>query len=1453
MESLDSNATLDTQTILKIKHKLLGDDQSEGDPHTRPLRVDGHVVNNDDENEGDGDGNAVNPPPPALEASNLNSPTPPTSITNSPISGDLIKSRRVESDHAPPRLLPLKSLPVVSTTVAGHKVTASKMYHSFGGFLEGMGDTQPIDSQTFVQHSDLNISRDFQNHIAQQEIEDNTIGGNSYHEGDTGFMDLIGDIAQDTGASAVQEPIDLSAEEEEVDHDDFSSLAGGDDADELSPETQLRIDARYSHTFIQPKTPATKGKKRNRNGEVISSQIRTSTTKTPGSDLAAIFGKRGAFDGGLSMTQIFQTTQAVSSPLPDGPRSDPVFERPSPNLNFHQRPTSPIPMAVSSPMKQYTSDSQIRARVPSDPLDNYLTLKESQERRRKLEELERKRLNQQAEADVDEFLDDETEEGRQYRHRQEQMKIRENAMTSCIDLKAPPRSGSGGPTKPSQLARRKSATDISSEIFQDTPRPHRTPRKALKSIPASDALTDEDSLDELSPDKRDVQVPRTSSLPIENSQTLARNLQSTQQPHTSQARRLRRGVADTPNATQKTVAVADSQSERVTTQRSRQQSPNLLLRSSHVSNSQVGQTQLSIASQKRVALLAETSNIGVRTSSPPRPPTESIPVVEDDKMPSSPPAMPIEDSKPDDALDIVEDDVQIATADTHLQDELSRSKLDFDEEGQILPEGSGTNNGKQITPASSTAQKGVASGTNQSTEVFETAPSHLSASPRKQNSDHSARNSPHITRIRKLTEIAADPTPENSFESVDLDINLITEQEQQEHEELEKLFSGSSPVRPNKRRKVYTPSWKRALREPAKNLNSQPEEPSIRDVTLEAEREVSPTPNAPASVRKTKMQSPPTSSSKQRSRVSELPISPKAIAKPPPKNAKPKSKLPVTRAPTVSGRPKPRKLRVMEVAETPQPGAYQQPKTKSHSVQNARPPPALVVDTTVGNTTAPQVSTPAENEPACFVNRVLARFRGAKMAFYPATCVGVVHGDGVRYRIRFDDGTVDNVDAAQIRKLQLRSRDLVKVDLPDMRTKTYVVCGFKDKVAPQTDSGDELAGAAQEAFPLTDVYGYRTVQLAVKTRDSFPAPDASAVELIEVPITNIYVTSTMWTPFADRKFVDGTDDPVALHKRISTPSVILSEPSTPTSRARRQAGFSLLSAHIREQSTASFRRESGLFSNMTFAVTFMNADSTAKTQSIKSISDNGGILLDAGFDELFDVNFPEPLSPKKPARASAPATTHCPEPLRLRPSAQKLGFTALIADRYCRRAKYMQALALDIPCLHFRWLTDCIAASTVLPFQNYLLPAGESAFLSGAVRSRVITPYDPSSDNGNLENVLARRKLLLGEKNVLLVMGKGRAEEKRKAYLFLTYALGAANVGRVKDLNEAKACLDRGDWDWIYVDGDVGEAEKALYSSAANGGEKNGQKRKRSDDNRVKVVGDEFVIQSLILGALMEA
>jgi hypothetical protein len=281
---------------------------------------------------------------------------------------------------------------------------------------------------------------------------------------------------------------------------------------------------------------------------------------------------------------------------------------------------------------------------------------------------------------------------------------------------------------------------------------------------------------------------------------------------------------------------------------------------------------------------------------------------------------------------------------------------------------------------------------------------------------------------------------------------------------------------------------------------------------------------------------------------------------------------------------------------------------------------------------------------------------------------------------------------------------------------------------------------------------------------------------------------------------------------------------------------------------------------MVFTVSYVK-DNDAKKGVIRLITQNGGLVLDEGFDSLFT------LHPDTHTAHTEPG----PDNLTLTPSAHHTTFAALIADHHSRRAKFMQALALGLPCISGRWIEHCIQKSTLLDWEHYLLPAGESSFLGGAVRNRNLQPYPAAT--ARLEDDVARRKKLLEGKSILIVTGKGKAGELKKAYLFLTHALGVRCVTRVQSNQEARKVLHeaerKGDeFDLVYVDDDERDAEKVIFGATSAAAPTSTRKRKRGaavpaeenvDEGRnqpppkkVKVINNEFVVQSLILGKLLE-
>ncbi|KAK3325843.1 hypothetical protein B0H66DRAFT_140794 [Apodospora peruviana] len=312
---------------------------------------------------------------------------------------------------------------------------------------------------------------------------------------------------------------------------------------------------------------------------------------------------------------------------------------------------------------------------------------------------------------------------------------------------------------------------------------------------------------------------------------------------------------------------------------------------------------------------------------------------------------------------------------------------------------------------------------------------------------------------------------------------------------------------------------------------------------------------------------------------------------------------------------------------------------------------------------------------------------------------------------------------------------------------------------------------------------------------------------------------------------------------------------------------------------------SGIFEGMAFAISFQGrkpGESSDKYKTRmdfastveKKIKQAGGRILVNGFDELF-----EPLSSSSNSSSKTAPIRPLPDGVRIESEikltsvGKQTRFTALVADGHSRKVKYMQALALGLPCIATRWVTSCLEKNELVDWTPYLLCAGESAFLGDAIRSRNLATYDASS--ARLTEVIRKRTKLLAGSKILLVMKKS-LEGRKMAYVFLARVLGAT-LSRVYSIEEARAEMkvaeDAGQpFDWVYVDG---KSEKGdLFTSLAQpqpGPSHGGRKRKRasvaaaaatatatatdaseSPFKKIRTLTDELVIQSLILGRMIE-
>lgn len=461
-------------------------------------------------------------------------------------------------------------------------------------------------------------------------------------------------------------------------------------------------------------------------------------------------------------------------------------------------------------------------------------------------------------------------------------------------------------------------------------------------------------------------------------------------------------------------------------------------------------------------------------------------------------------------------------------------------------------------------------------------------------------------------------------------------------------------------------------------------------------------------------------------------------------------------------------------------------------------------------------------------NMVFACFNGKTRAYYPAQCLGVSNTDANRYLIQWEGYEPDEIDKYGVRSLDLRPGDQVKVSLEGFPKISYVVQGFKGK-SYQT-------GAKSNAATLTDIWGFPTLVLVPKQRKSLPMV-VSHGELKEVPVSSVYLDSNMWGQMKDRIYEYKPTISAGSVTGHSTPVQRASTPSSPPSRSRRgTAALAPMSTSISGLEPINI----GIFTNMVFAISY--EDSLRKTKLTDLIQSHGGLVLKESFLDLLEI-----------------------DSLQLKQQFSDLSFTALLADRHSRKEKYIQALALGVPCLSGKWIDACVESDELADWTTYLLPAGESAELDGATRSRVL-PLLKMPPNAKVKDMIASRPTVLNDSRVIVVTGKGKTETKRRPYLFLIRALGAGAIDTEPDLTCAKAALqisraqaeadEKGTIEWIFVDDRDVASARAMFSPplSPEKGRKSAtsSKQGRSDGEGkgVKVMCNEDIVQSLILGKL---
>lgn len=1423
-----------------------------------------------------------------------------------------------------------------------------KSFHLFPAGYDG--DTQPMPSQVYKDyHKSMyatmqkakamaDADNDFTQYTTQQ---DGSMAG-----GESGHVDLMQHM-QDTQGDGphIQE---ISSDEE-----------SGDDNTALGDETQDLLSSVNRPTY--PKTPATAGRKRSHRGDPISA----ASTRTPGSGLSAYaaFGNAAPV---MSASQMFHATQAVSSPLQDAPRSDPVFTRPSPNMRNHSSPM----LNFESPLLNAQAGQD---RAITEPRDTHLTMEESQARQMAIMG------------------------GRQY------VPMSANSLRSWDGAAGPGRTPSRqnmdspdyGVHVPRITFRRSVSRDRDvielpdeeeespeidpmdeyDELAQDVRPSQRDDWLASEADDQDDAQGDDQDDEDYQEDQEEhdkiLSSPQKSPFPLQTDHEARESDVQQESPLTNHEPEIPHSAGNRVSE-HSTIdfAVADSQPGRQETQ-----PPPFPIAPS------------SLSSVVPASQLPSTSLHGqgvVDSSSIPKPPPLTNQVINNPahkRMRSSPPRLsqvPAQedvvsndegaDTAPSSKLDTdavsnsqrMEDASPLAIGHVHLSQDKLPPRSSREGRSSAIPEtdppdgndkfdshsAHNTSNDTEVVAFSrNTSNKNEQSTLSKTTSgISEAAPADMSG--QKQDSDIVAPSPRKHSGILRFADITTDPTPPDPLNDIDIDILTADDKDYL------KAMDSSVSEPANKRLRMYGKKGKRenartmraATKSPAPTTGSpdrdqsetlhsssvvpeqaanpgvllntahqsssenkaieavadepaQPiEMPKQPPVPLETARahektpskeslpvlpKVMPTP-ALALVREKKIEDRFVSISRDRTPVRNASNN-ETVSSKPGKLSRIKSKSNGRASVRQTPRAVPTRSTIPEIAETPQSNPLEahrlipepiQEDTEMRDNNDVEVAPVVQQDTKpTTSDAAPSISLPpdAPTKQDCSEilapGRVFALFKGTGQAYYPATCLGSSTLDGQKLRVRFDDDTTTQLEPHVVRRLELRRGDQVKVDLPGLRNKVYIVTGFRD----------QLEASSEELDPKTDIHGFKAVQLAAKERDSLAGiPTPSAAASLTIPITHLYLTHTMFVKFEDRAYALPRSSATGRSSRHSTPVSETVVPTTPGSRSRRPT--LLTGGSIARSDFASpMISADGVFGGMAFAVSY-SANNSEKDRVLNLIQRNGGLVLEQGFDELFNVlelSDSEAPSPSKSKHRPSPAptddSTEGVEALTLSSRAKSLGFVALIADKHSRRAKYVQALALSLPCLSGRWVIDSAAAGTAAQWPKYLLPAGESAYLYGAIRSRTLTPYDVTS--AKLTDTFRTRDRLLQGGRVLLVGQGGKVKwESRKAYAFLTIALGATNVRRVGSLDAAKQILEQeGEmWKWVYVDGKIDDAERELFGVIAGEGDAGGakvasRKRKRGDadvgvgkdkmvasNGKVKIVGDEFVVQSLILGSLLE-
>ncbi|KAJ6022082.1 hypothetical protein N7540_007586 [Penicillium herquei] len=1253
------------------------------------------------------------------------------------------------------------------------------------------------------------------------------------HEGDSGHIDLLADF------DSARHGTNISPEQDEESNYDGSESSPLAYQPEFFPESQRFVTTTPGTAVRKIRTP------------------RTSTTETPSLSRNPLAGDIESSGGFMGLSQLFKATQAPSSPIVHGHLPELVSDRPSPNIPIQ---AARVANTMSSPLVQF-------ARESSEPNLNYISMKESQSRRdRSLGE----RLTRSADdMQSDDPLDQEfNKESSFVENARRQRRLNEETAAQLAALRAPSRS-SDRVLSPEPVIMHNDAagseeeTEQEDEIAPQVPQSQELPQSSEEdkenyNIPPALVIGANSAHDRLS------QALAMDSGPSSQVDAIMEDVVQTTQSNSVEGQH-----QDQSSGRSSQIMVKDSQQSPQPSPRPTPHDPEIQQQPSEMQldpnpdnadNNNPSPARERLQSSPPPSLPVE----GLGSTANNEPQTQDIDIVENTSSneigrfsssntqgppkpgPFSHSSQTTTGQKPSSMPSrITETPVNLrpGTGDmTRLTSIPETSPSHNQPDWEVQSHGDNPNNEDDDLPPMFPASS--AYGTSQ---IRRSQGRALSSPVKTLQSQAQSQilSSPSGRQRRALTEIASDCSPQVDFKVGDIGMDFFTADD----EHFSSVVHGS-PSRPRKKRRgnlgqsfntsdTAIPATPRALppkttapiqESPAQQVSTETvhvpattvrrhSRPARRDANV---WEPDSSPQQPIRRRKSRIQKLSTSEAQVYSRISAQRNEPKDLQRPA-----------VVIYSSQSQRSLSQQYQSSELTELD----FDSEDRQMSESNTANSPP-----------TTPRAFTTSSESVEIAPRQVIAVWQGQKRAYYPGTYYGTPAGiSESKYTVQFEDSLPVEVAKSLVKRLELRVGDGVKVDMPDVPKVTHIIRGFADK-----HTKEDLARAASSGYvPQTDIYGHASVIIGLKQRQSLPNGGLNSREhVMKIPISKIYLDNNLWNRFKDRPFT---------YQPEPAPQAAASHPHTPSEK-------SCIAVSPAVHFSRPTQPSSGIFANMAFAVSFKE-DKSAKTRIAKLITDNGGSILHDGFTQLFETSSIIPLdSPTKGSEKDEPGISS----LRLTSRAENVGFACLIADTYSRREKYMQALALGLPCLAGRWVEDCIASGHVIDWDVYLLPAGDSTYLDGATKSRMMIPTPPSE--ARLPETIAARPQLLKGKSVLIVTGRGKAEEKRKAYIFLTFALGASRIERVPDLEAAREVIEAQaeaslpcKWDLVYVeDADQASAKSMLTPTPKTQKDTptRGRKRKKSaafnlssstnDFSPIaRVVGNEFVCQSLILGKLL--